>query len=26
VVHDGAQRTEPCDYLFEGTTQSIHPF
>lgn len=26
VVHDGTQRTEPCDYLFEGTTQSIHPF
>jgi len=26
VVHDGVQRTEPCDYLFEGTTQSIHPF
>lgn len=26
VVHDGTQRTEPCDYLFEGSTQSIHPF
>jgi Asparaginase len=26
VVHDGVQRTEPCDYLFEGTTQSAHPF
>lgn len=26
VVHDGALRTEPCDYLFEGTTMSIHPF
>lgn len=26
VVHDGVQRTEPCDYLFEGTTQSTHPF
>jgi N4-(beta-N-acetylglucosaminyl)-L-asparaginase len=26
VVHDGTQRTEDCDYLFEGTTQSIHPF
>jgi N4-(beta-N-acetylglucosaminyl)-L-asparaginase len=26
VVHDGTQRTEPCDFLFEGTTQSIHPF
>ena len=26
VVHDGTQRTEPCDYLFEGTTQSVHPF
>ncbi|MGA8938343.1 MAG: N(4)-(beta-N-acetylglucosaminyl)-L-asparaginase [Acidobacteriaceae bacterium] len=26
VVHDGTQRTEPCDYLFEGTTKSIHPF
>ncbi len=26
VVHDGTLRTEPCDYLFEGTTQSIHPF
>ena len=26
VVHDGTQRTEPCDYLFEGTTLSIHPF
>ncbi len=26
VVHDGVQRTEPCDYLFEGTTQSVHPF
>jgi len=26
VVHDGMLRTEPCDYLFEGTTLSIHPF
>jgi N4-(beta-N-acetylglucosaminyl)-L-asparaginase len=26
VVHDGTLRTEPCDYLFEGITQSIHPF
>jgi N4-(beta-N-acetylglucosaminyl)-L-asparaginase len=26
VVHDGTQRTEPCDYLFEGTTQNLHPF
>jgi N4-(beta-N-acetylglucosaminyl)-L-asparaginase len=26
IVHDGTLRTEPCDYLFEGTTQSIHPF
>lgn len=26
VVHDGTQRTELCDYLFEGTTLSIHPF
>lgn len=26
VVHEGTQRTEPCDYLFEGTTQSVHPF
>jgi N4-(beta-N-acetylglucosaminyl)-L-asparaginase len=26
VVHDGTLRTEPCDYLFEGTTLSIHPF
>ncbi|WP_232296196.1 N(4)-(beta-N-acetylglucosaminyl)-L-asparaginase [Terriglobus sp. TAA 43] len=26
VVHDGTQRTEPCEYLFEGTTLSIHPF
>jgi N4-(beta-N-acetylglucosaminyl)-L-asparaginase len=26
VVHDGVLRTEPCDYLFEGTTLSIHPF
>ena len=26
VVHDGTQRTEPCDYLYQGTTQSIHPF
>ena len=26
VVHDGTQRTELCDYLFEGTTQSIHAF
>ena len=26
VVHDGTQRTEPCDFLFEGTTLSIHPF
>ena len=26
VVHDGTLRTETCDYLFEGTTLSIHPF
>ncbi len=26
VVHDGVLRTEPCDYLYEGTTLSIHPF
>ena len=26
VVHDGTQRTEPCAFLFEGTTLSIHPF
>lgn len=26
VIHDGALRTEPCDYLFEGATLSIHPF
>ncbi len=26
VIHDGTLRTEPCDYLFEGTTLSIHPF
>ncbi len=26
VVHDGTLRTEPCDYLFEGTTLSMHPF
>ena len=26
VVHDGTLRTEPCDYLFEGNTLSIHPF
>ncbi len=26
VVHDGTQRTELCDYLFEGSTLSIHPF
>jgi N4-(beta-N-acetylglucosaminyl)-L-asparaginase len=26
VVHDGTLRTEPCDFLFEGTTLSIHPF
>jgi N4-(beta-N-acetylglucosaminyl)-L-asparaginase len=26
VVHDGTQRTELCDYLFEGSTQSVHPF
>ena len=26
VVHDGTLRTETCDYLFEGTTISIHPF
>jgi N4-(beta-N-acetylglucosaminyl)-L-asparaginase len=26
VVHDGVLRTEPCDYLFEGTTLSMHPF
>lgn len=26
VVHDGTQRTENVDYLFEGTTVSVHPF
>ena len=26
VVHDGTQRTELCDYLFEGSTLSVHPF
>jgi len=26
VVHDGTQRTLEVDYLFEGTTESIHPF
>lgn len=26
VVHDGTLRVEPCDFLFEGTTLSIHPF
>lgn len=26
VVHDGMQRTEAVDYLFEGTTVSVHPF
>lgn len=26
VVHDGTQRTEPCDYLFEGADLSLHPF
>ncbi|MHB1936017.1 MAG: isoaspartyl peptidase/L-asparaginase [Acidobacteriaceae bacterium] len=26
VVHDGTLRTEPCDYLYEGTTLSMHPF
>jgi N4-(beta-N-acetylglucosaminyl)-L-asparaginase len=26
VIHDGSPRTEPCHYLFEGTTLSIHPF
>jgi N4-(beta-N-acetylglucosaminyl)-L-asparaginase len=26
VVHDGTQRTETVDYLFEGTTVSVHPF
>lgn len=26
VVHDGTQRTEECAYLFEGTTESVHPF
>jgi N4-(beta-N-acetylglucosaminyl)-L-asparaginase len=26
VVHDGTLRTEPCEYLFEGTTLSMHPF
>jgi N4-(beta-N-acetylglucosaminyl)-L-asparaginase len=26
VVHDGTQRTELCDYLFEGSTLSLHPF
>lgn len=25
VVHDGVQRTEPCAYLFEGSTLSVHP-
>ncbi len=24
VVHDGTQRTEDCDYLFEGTPQNLH--
>ena len=26
VVHDGSQRTENCDYLFEGTPLSLRPF
>ena len=26
VIHDGTMRTEPCEFLFEGTTLSIHPF
>jgi N4-(beta-N-acetylglucosaminyl)-L-asparaginase len=26
VIHDGTERTETCDYLFQGTSQSIHPF
>ena len=26
VVHDGTQRIELCDYLFEGSTLSVHPF
>lgn len=26
VVHDGTLRTEACDYLYEGTTLSMHPF
>ncbi len=26
VVHDGTHRTEECDYLFKGTTESIHLF
>lgn len=26
VVHDGTQRKELCDYLFEGSTLSLHPF
>ena len=26
VVHDGTLRTELCDYLYEGTTLSMHPF
>jgi N4-(beta-N-acetylglucosaminyl)-L-asparaginase len=26
IIHDGTQRTEPCDYLFEGTMLSMHPF
>ncbi len=26
VVHDGTQRTLEVDYLFEGISQSIHPF
>lgn len=25
VVHDGTQRTELCDYLFEGTQLDLHP-
>ena len=26
VVHDGTLRTEPCDYVYDGATLSMHPF
>lgn len=26
IVHDGTQRAELCDYLFEGTALNMHPF